>query len=425
MDPRHQLMPEDASPDDRRPNDDAPDKPRSRRAVLSAAVAAAGGALAARTFGVTDPVDAANGATVRVGRSHSGTAVTQIRNTAASSRAIAVKGLVTRAGIGVQGIASATSGNTIGVAGFTESPEGRGVQGTNAGTNGTGIRGVADDGADAKGVLGRSVNGIGVHGEGRLGVHGVGAQTGVRGDGPAASFTTYGVYGRSLSSAGFGVYGTSPQVGVSGDGATGLFGSGTNAGVIGLSSNYGVQGISGIGYAGYFRGRTHVEGTLTKTGGSFLIDHPQDPANKTLEHSFVEAPERLNVYSGTVTLDANGRATVRLPRYFGALNTDVRYQLTPIGRTTSVLYIAREVSRAGSFRIGGGGAGQRVCWQVTGVRRDAWAREHPLRVVRTKRRRDRGSYLNPEAFGKPRSAAMHPSPGIKERRPRRRNGPAA
>ena len=67
----------------------------------------------------------------------------------------------------------------------------------------------------------------------------------------------------------------------------------------------------------------------------------------------MEAPERLNVYRGNVVLDGTGAATVRLPRYFGALNVDYSYQLTPIGPSTSVLYIARKISRAGTFRIAG------------------------------------------------------------------------
>jgi hypothetical protein len=42
-------------------------------------------------------------------------------------------------------------------------------------------------------------------------------------------------------------------------------------------------------------GLQHVAGTFTATTRMFLIDHPQDPANRTLAHSCVEAPEMLNV----------------------------------------------------------------------------------------------------------------------------------
>jgi hypothetical protein len=84
----------------------------------------------------------------------------------------------------------------------------------------------------------------------------------------------------------------------------------------------------------------------------------------------VEAPERLNVYRGTVTLNALGRANVRLPRYFPALNTDYSYQLTSIGTPAPALHVAQEITPAGSFGIAGGAAGQRVCWMVTGTRHD-------------------------------------------------------
>jgi hypothetical protein len=62
-----------------------------------------------------------------------------------------------------------------------------------------------------------------------------------------------------------------------------------------------------------------------------------------LSHSFVESPDMKNVYDGTVTLDANGRASVVLPDYFEALNRDFRYQLTAIGAPGPNLYIAEGV----------------------------------------------------------------------------------
>jgi hypothetical protein len=40
-------------------------------------------------------------------------------------------------------------------------------------------------------------------------------------------------------------------------------------------------------------GNLTVNGTLAKGSGSFVIDHPLDPANKYLYHSFVESPERV------------------------------------------------------------------------------------------------------------------------------------
>ena len=57
-----------------------------------------------------------------------------------------------------------------------------------------------------------------------------------------------------------------------------------------------------------------------------MIDHPLDPANKYLYHSFVESPDMKNIYDGVITTDANGDATVVMPDYFEALNKDFRYQ---------------------------------------------------------------------------------------------------
>jgi len=85
-----------------------------------------------------------------------------------------------------------------------------------------------------------------------------------------------------------------------------------NYGYLG-SNAYGVRGYNSGGTAVYFTGNVNITGTLTKGGGSFRIDHPLDPANKYLQHSFVESPDMKNVYDGVVVLDANGRATVDLP----------------------------------------------------------------------------------------------------------------
>jgi len=73
---------------------------------------------------------------------------------------------------------------------------------------------------------------------------------------------------------------------------------------------------SGSGRAGYFNGDVHVNGTFSKNAGSFLIDHPYDPANKYLAHSFVESPDMMNVYNGNVILDNKGVAIVELPYLF-------------------------------------------------------------------------------------------------------------
>ena len=148
-------------------------------------------------------------------------------------------------------------------------------------------------------------------------------------------------------------------------------------------------------------GDLNVPGRLTKGSGSFTIDHPQAPTEKTLSHSFVESPDMMNVYNGTVTLDAEGTATVELPDYFEALNTDFRYQLTPIGAPGPNLHIATEIE-GNRFRIAGGTAGMRVSWQVTGIRNDPYARKHRIEVEEEKAPEDRGTYLHPDAYGRDR-----------------------
>jgi hypothetical protein len=138
-----------------------------------------------------------------------------------------------------------------------------------------------------------------------------------------------------------------------------------------------------------------VTGTLTKGAGAFKIDHPLDPENKFLQHSFVESPDMMNIYNGIVVLDAQGKAEVQLPDYFEALNADFRYQLTPIGAYAPV-YISREIS-GNRFSIAGGAAGTKVSWQVTGIRHDAYANANRIVVESTKPPAEHGRSWVPPA----------------------------
>lgn len=149
----------------------------------------------------------------------------------------------------------------------------------------------------------------------------------------------------------------------------------------------------------YVLGDMHISGNLTKGGGSFKIDHPLDPANKFLSHSFVESPDMMNVYNGNVVLDANGQTAVELPNWFEALNKDFRYQLTCIGGFAPI-YIAEEISN-NQFKISGGSPGLKVSWQVTGIRHDPYAEKHRIPVEEEKRDFERGAYLHPEVYGHP------------------------
>jgi hypothetical protein len=141
-----------------------------------------------------------------------------------------------------------------------------------------------------------------------------------------------------------------------------------------------------------------VKGNLSKAGGSFKIDHPMEPTKKFLYHSFVESPDMKNIYDGVVELDQYGEATVELPRYFEALNRDFRYQLSCVGGYAPV-FVKQEVEK-NRFVIAGGNAGLRISWQVTGIRKDAWANKHRIPTEVEKPTSARGKYLHPELYQK-------------------------
>ena len=283
----------------------------------------------------------------------------------------------------------------LGRAIYGESTAADGVKGVSDGGNGvygssrisTGVKGESSGGFDeseddrGKGVLGKCDNGIGVNGFSKKG---------------------YGVVGFGHSE-GYGVVGVSY----------------TQTGVYGQSDDgFGVYGAAyGNGYAWYLDGRVYIRGPLYKPGGWFMIDHPLDPANKYLCHSFVESPDMKNIYDGMVTLDNKGEAEIDLPDWFGALNKNYRYQLTAIGAPGPKLCIAKEISESStdnfvtanknnannhsSFKIAGGTSGMKVSWQVTGIRKDPWANAHRVQVEEDKPDRERGYYIYPELHDQP------------------------
>ena len=171
----------------------------------------------------------------------------------------------------------------------------------------------------------------------------------------------------------------------------------------------GVYGKGITGLAAYLDGNVTITGNLEKAGGSFKIDHPLDPANKYLCHSFVESPDMKNVYDGVVVLDRKGKAEIELPDWFGALNKDFRYQLTAIGAPGPNLYIAEEISDTTTsnkssnsrFKIAGGTSGMKVSWQVTGIRKDPWANANRIQVEEDKPTKERGYHLHPDLYGQP------------------------
>lgn len=291
-----------------------------------------------------------------------------------------------------------------------------GVSGFNNQSGGIGVTGTVGD--QGIGVDGYSPNRYGIHGATQSGSAVYGEASGA-GDG-----------GYFFSTSGTGLSGTST-------GVTGIFGSTTNFstgsvailarnsgagyGLAATGPNIGAYAAQSSGsnaaYLGSqccaadLYGTVNVHGTLTKSAGSFRIDHPLDPTGKYLSHSFVESPDMMNIYNGNVALDGSGQAWVELPAWFEALNMDFRYQLTAIGAPGPNLYVAQEIVD-NRFRVAGGAPGGRVSWQVTGVRHDKYAEMHRIPVEEEKSGPERGRYIHPDLYGagdeQGLERAMHP-----------------
>jgi trimeric autotransporter adhesin len=310
---------------------------------------------------------------------------------------------------GVGGFAASTSTGATGVAGFEAATTGQvfGVTGsTNSTTNfSVGVSGI--EGATTGAVFG-------VSGETPSTTDGA---TGVSGFESATTGAVTGVSGATSSTSGTGVDGNAtatsgPTIGVRGvatspAGAAGLFinlSGGTSQVLIGSGANsVQVFSVDASGN-GFYAGNLNVTGKLTKGSGSFKIDHPLDPANKYLSHSFVESPDMMNVYNGNITTDKHGMATVALPSYFEALNADFRYQLTVIGQFAQA--IVQQEIKSNQFTIKTNKPGVKVSWQVTGIRHDAYADANRIPVEEEKPAAEQGYYLHPEVFGQPASKSI-------------------
>jgi hypothetical protein len=196
----------------------------------------------------------------------------------------------------------------------------------------------------------------------------------------------YGVYALHSSSSGFGI---ALEAVSNGPGTAADFTSSGQAG----------------SKAANFNGNVSINGTLTKTAGSFKIDDPIDPAHKYLSHSFVESPDMLDVYEGATTTGADGHATVRMPRWFQALNGHHRYQLTVVDTRFAQAIVSAPMSHD-RFSIRTSRPHVRISWQVTGVREDPYARAHRIPTEQRKVGRDDGRYLQPQVYGQPPSKAI-------------------
>jgi hypothetical protein len=361
----------------------------------------------------------------------------------------------------VVGINTATSGVSDGVLGASESASGYGVYGSNSASGGTGVYGTTSGGyavygndsgggfgvigtgligvyglnlSGGFGVIGSSASGHGLDGSGQWGVYaqssaccsgsggsffgytapsgsgnsGTNGITAIGGNGDSSSLSGGGVGaqatgGNGLLQGGEGVFGTGGTGAIAGTG--GFFSGGNSSSTKGPGGDgvYG-QGGSGTGgdpngYAGNFNGNLNVTGAITAGTKDFKIDHPLDPANKYLVHASVESSEMMNIYTGNITTDTQGLATVQLPEWFETLNTDFRYQLTVIG-TFAQAIVSREIQNH-QFSIKTNAPNVKVSWQVTGVRQDAYAKAHPLVVEQEKDATTKGFYIHPDLYGAP------------------------
>jgi hypothetical protein len=391
--------------------------------VLARSTAASG--LLGVTFSPTDDQHGVFGSSTTGGNGVTGFVGGAAGVIGSSVRGIGVRG-TTGAGTGVYGESFGdnfgnagpgvwgNSGVSVGVLGSSGSADGS--RGITLG-EGYGVYGGHFSDDPGGGVSGISTTGTGVYGESLGGGRGGGAGPGVEG----RSDVAVGV--RGISGSKDGIDGVTFGLG---HGVSGVhFSTQAGGGVSGLSViGNGVEGFtfatiqqnpdvaavrgqSANGYAGLFVGRVRVTGHLSKSGGGFTVDHPMDPENQYLSHSFVESPEMLNIYSGTVTTGKDGTARVELPSYFEALNRDVRYQLTVIGDFARAV-VSEEIEN-NRFTIRTDAPAVKVCWQVTGVRKDAWAEANRIAAEHRKPETERGRYLHPELFDR-KAAGIRPAP---------------
>lgn len=268
-----------------------------------------------------------------------------------------------------------------------------GVFGTYNGSNyGVGIQGVGYNGINNQDVNANFTTGnqdLGVYGSANTaGVEGTSTNgIGVVGYNKAASFAATTGGGNS-----YGVYAYANTIG----------------GATAPTTRYGLYGYATgatTNYAGYFSGNVQITGSIAKASGTFKIDHPLDPENKYLYHSFVESPDMMNIYNGNITTDASGYATVELPDYFDALNKDCRYQLTVVGGTFAQAIVAKEEA-GNQFTIRTNEPNVKVSWQVTGIRKDKYAEAHRVVPVVEKEAENKGKYLHAKEWGKSESQSI-------------------
>ena len=133
-------------------------------------------------------------------------------------------------------------------------------------------------------------------------------------------------------------------------------------------------------------------------------------ANKSMARPPADLGGMMNIYTGNVTTDESGKATIKLPDYFEALNRDFRYQLTVIGQFAQAI-VSTEISN-NRFTIQTDKPQVRVSWQVTGIRQDAYANDHRIPGEEEKTISQRGSYLYPDGYASTKPALASANRGL-------------
>ncbi len=284
------------------------------------------------------------------------------------------------------------------------------------GNTGSGRAIQASSGSDTA-LWAHSSTGLGIDARSNLGVALVATSNGNDGiRGVASAAAKSGVYGQSSNAGGYGVVGrntSSGSFGGLGHESFGVYAESTGPYAYAVFAR-----SSGGNASGYFTADVNIGGNLNAGGTkNFRIDHPFDPTGSYLVHAAVESSEVLNQYSGTAILDEDGTVVIELESWFGAINTDLRYQLTAIGGAAPNLHISREVVDNG-FEIAGGSPGLKVSWQITARRNDAYMQQYPFEVEVPKTGVESGTYLCPECHGQPESKSAETAI-LRETGPRR------
>jgi hypothetical protein len=146
---------------------------------------------------------------------------------------------------------------------------------------------------------------------------------------------------------------------------------------------------------------------LKKLGGVVVLGCVLVPAALTAVPSaqaLTSCSSMKNIYDGVARTNAKGFATVRLPKWFQALNKDLRYQLTSLSGLQLVA-VAQEI-RNNRFVIQSEKPNSRISWQVTGIRHDRYANANRIQLVVPKTGSDAGKYAHPRLCGQPASKGV-------------------